>query len=171
MLQLKSRADFENTASHSFSSNRDWVKSTPDSITIISSIGSTGERFTDCCKTYISDIDREDKPHRSTISCSWHYNEHRLFFSLLKQWHKERGITSSQSDIVNCASYRKIIGMGIGALPLILGQLKHEGDDPDHWFVALESITNEDPIPESSYGDMAEMAKAWLSWASKNNVG
>ncbi|MCY4217895.1 MAG: hypothetical protein OXE56_01290 [Gammaproteobacteria bacterium] len=90
---------------------------------------------------------------------------------MLNQWYEERGITSSQSDIVNCSSYRKIIGMGIDALPLILSQLKCEGDDPDHWFVALEAITNEDPIPASSHGNMVEMSKAWLSWASNNNVG
>ena len=63
-----------------------------------------------------------------------------------------------------------IIAMGETALPLIISQLKREGDDPDHWFVALEAITGKDPIPEEAYGDTPIMAEAWLSWAEEENV-
>ncbi len=92
------------------------------------------------------------------------------FFQLVKQWKTERGITSSVSDMIKCASYRSIIAMGQEALPLILTQLRREGGNPDHWFIALESITGEDPVPESAYGDMVKMAEAWLSWAGESNV-
>ena len=94
-----------------------------------------------------------------------------LRFSLLLEiWHRERRFTSSVSNIIKCASYQKIIEMGKSALPLILVQLKQEGNDPDHWFVALETITGEDPIPENAYGNMLKMAEAWLSWAEKDDV-
>ena len=92
------------------------------------------------------------------------------FARLIELWHTERGITSAVSDMIVCPSYLKIIGMGKRALPLILDQLKHEGDDPDHWFAALEAITGEDPVTEDAYGDTERMAAAWLSWAEKSDV-
>ena len=72
--------------------------------------------------------------------------------------------------MVNCPSYLRIIGMGEAALPLVLAQLKREGDDPDHWFTALQAITGEDPVSEESCGDTVSMANEWLSWANANNV-
>lgn len=92
------------------------------------------------------------------------------FSFLLEQWRAERGITSSTSDMVMCPSYLRIIGMGDRALPLILTQIKREGDDPDHWFTALEAITGEDPVSEDAYGDTVKMAAAWLSWADVINA-
>ena len=92
------------------------------------------------------------------------------FSLLLEQWRAERGITSSTSDMVACPSYLRIIGMGERALPLILTQIKREGDDPDHWFTALEAITGEDPVSEDAYGNTVKMAAAWLSWADKINA-
>ena len=88
-----------------------------------------------------------------------------LFMLLRKQWHTERKFMSSLSDIVSCQSYIGIIDMGAKALPLILTQMKNEGDDPDHWFVALEKITRQNPVPEDDYGDTVKMAQAWLLWA------
>lgn len=92
------------------------------------------------------------------------------FAQLVKHWHIERGITSSLSEMVLCPSYLEIIGMGEKALSLILAQIRYEGDDPDHWFTALEAITGEDPVPEDAYGDTVKMAEVWLSWAEENNV-
>ena len=95
-------------------------------------------------------------------------NEESLFTRLVEQWHVERGITSSLSDMIVCPSYLRIIAIGERALPLILNQLRREGDDPDHWFAALEAITGEDPVPENAYGDTVTIAKAWLLWAEEN---
>ena len=92
------------------------------------------------------------------------------FVRKVEQWHAERGITSSLSEITACTSYLQIIGMGEKALPLILAQLRREGDDPDHWFTALEAITGEDPVPEDAYGDTVKMAEVWLLWAEGRNV-
>ncbi len=93
-----------------------------------------------------------------------------LFMRLVDQWHIERKFMSSLSDIVSCASYTRIIGMGAQALPLILIQMKNEGDDPDYWFVALEAITGQNPVPEDALGDTVKMAQAWLLWAATNDV-
>lgn len=88
-----------------------------------------------------------------------------LFQQLASQWRKERGATSSITQMATCLSYQRVIGMGEKAIPLILRQLENEGDDPDHWFWALQAITREDPVPEDARGNMKEMARAWLDWA------
>jgi len=96
--------------------------------------------------------------------------EQSLFNSLLTEWHEERGIASSASEMILCPSYQRIIAMGPAAIPLILRQLRNEGDDPDHWFWALEIITGEDPIPEDAYGDTVRMAELWLTWGRRQNA-
>lgn len=93
-----------------------------------------------------------------------------LFARLVVQWHQERGVTSSLSEMTLCPSYLKIIGMGETAIPLILAQMKDEKDDPDHWSAALEAITGADPVPEEAYGDTVKIAEAWFAWAEENNV-
>ena len=93
------------------------------------------------------------------------------FALLVQQWRAERGITSSVSEMLASPSYQKIIAMGAEvAVPLILSHLKRNLSDPDHWFFALETLTNENPIPDDAYGDTKEMAEAWLSWQKMNNV-
>ena len=143
-----------------------------------------------CCNYILSnalaDIPSEDwrldigepypivREYQTTRTATFNYMpldlEKIMFARLEKQWRKERGITSSISDMVVCPSYLRIIGMGRSAVPLILAQLKREGDDPNHWFVALEAITGEDPVPEDAYGDTIRMAEAWLSWAEESNA-
>ena len=98
------------------------------------------------------------------------FSDDIIFEILAEQWHTERGITSSLSEMILCPSYLRIIAMGSKALPLILDRLRSEGDDPDHWFTALKAITCQDPVPEDVRGDTVKMAKAWLSWAEKRNV-
>jgi hypothetical protein len=69
-----------------------------------------------------------------------------------------------------CPSYQRIIGMGGRVVPLILREMENEGDDPDHWFWALEMITGADPVPVEAYGDTVQMAQAWHSWAEGRYV-
>ena len=88
------------------------------------------------------------------------------FHDLVKQWHEQRvEISSSISEIIACPGYLRIIAMGRRALPLIIEQLKSEGDDPDHWCAALEAITGEDPVPEDAHGDTVRIAQAWIEWS------
>ena len=51
------------------------------------------------------------------------------------------------------------------AIPLILRRMESEGDQPDMWFWALQSITGVDPVSANIRGNMPGMAKAGLDWA------
>lgn len=55
--------------------------------------------------------------------------------------------------------------MGEPAVPLILRDFESQ---PNDWFAALEKITGEDPVAESSYGAVDEMAKSWLKWGKSH---
>lgn len=103
------------------------------------------------------------------VSGFYDYDETE-FLQRVEQWHSERGLTSSISKMVSCSAYRKIIGMGQKVVPMIIAQLKREGNDPDHWFAALETITGQNPVPEDDYGNTTKMATAWISWAKEKNV-
>ncbi len=85
--------------------------------------------------------------------------------NLLSEWHKERGITSSSTDMVMCYSYQRIIGMGEKAVPLLLEQIEREGEQPDHWFYALRMLTGKNPVPKEARGNLKKMAQIWLEWA------
>jgi len=54
--------------------------------------------------------------------------------------------------------------MGDVAIPLILAELRSEGDEPDHWFWALHAITDTDPVKEEDRGNIVKMGAAWLKW-------
>src|SRR5208337_640739 len=68
-----------------------------------------------------------------------------LFQRFIQQWHRERGSTSSITQMAMCPAYQGIIGMGPKAIPFILQQLENNLADPDHWFWALQALTGEDP--------------------------
>lgn len=88
-----------------------------------------------------------------------------VFAGLTVRWKLERsGATSSIDEIVASKSYQQIIALGKEVVPLILQQLKREGDKPDHWFVALSQITGESPVPREDRGRIRKMADAWLAW-------
>lgn len=86
------------------------------------------------------------------------------FQSLVRQWRDARGARSSIAEMALLPAYQKIIGMGEDAIPLILNELKSEGNAPDHWFWALAAIARDNPVPPASRGKLEEMAKAWLEW-------
>jgi hypothetical protein len=92
------------------------------------------------------------------------------FQRLASQWRIERGSSSSTTEIVLCPSYQSIIGMGTKAVPMILAKMESEGDQPDHWFWALQVLTRVDPVNEEDEGDFRKMAKSWLHWASRRYV-
>jgi hypothetical protein len=77
---------------------------------------------------------------------------------------------SAIDDMSMLAPYQNIIGMGLDALPLILAQLKAEGDDPDQWFWALQTISEANDLeppqvqPEDQ-GNFKKMADIWLAWS------
>jgi hypothetical protein len=89
------------------------------------------------------------------------------FREFVSQWRKERNsLSSSAWDNVRSPAYQRIIGMGERALPFILNEMQREmmTGDPDDWFIALWSITGENPVPLESRGHLKEMASAWIQW-------
>ena len=97
--------------------------------------------------------------------------DHKMEFQqLANRWRIERGTTSSTTEIVLCPSYQSMIAMGSKAIPLILRELESEGDHPDHWFWALQALTQSDAVREEDEGDFRKMARAWLGWASGRYV-
>jgi len=92
------------------------------------------------------------------------------FQQLVAAWRAERGVMSSITEAATCPAYQTIIGMGPGVIPLILQQLKSEGDEPDQWFWALKAITGADPVRKEDRGDFAAMAQSWLQWADEHDA-
>jgi len=85
------------------------------------------------------------------------------FRKLVATWKNDRPATSSSvKSLTLHPAYQEIIEMGDDALPLILEELQER---PDHWFVALRTITGENPIRREHQGKMTLMAKDWIEWA------
>lgn len=90
------------------------------------------------------------------------------FHGLVAAWHAERGITSAITEMCTTPAYLQIMALGPRMIPLIINQIRSEGDNPDHWFFALHYLTKGfDPVPDDDKGDMAKMAQAWLEWAER----
>jgi hypothetical protein len=80
-------------------------------------------------------------------------------------WIEETGHLSSITKAMMHPSYLRIIGMGRDVLPLLLSELK---SSPEHWFVALNAITGEDPVPDgASFG---EAVSAWINWGEERHL-
>jgi hypothetical protein len=84
------------------------------------------------------------------------------FATLAAEWRAATGMHSSAARRAQHLAYQRIIGMGEGAVSLILGELRDRG--PDDWFWALNAITGENPITPEIAGDMRKMTEAWLQW-------
>jgi hypothetical protein len=81
-------------------------------------------------------------------------------FNLLStRWKSETESLSSIKKKITHPDYLKIIEMGSEVIPIILQSLLK---DPDHWFVALNKISGENPI---SYGaSFQDAVIGWLQW-------
>jgi hypothetical protein len=86
------------------------------------------------------------------------------FRHLARQWRQTRTSTGSMLEICSNSAYLQIIGMGQDAMPLVLRDLEHSGDD---WFFALAAITGKNPVQEQHRGRRSLMAQDWLRWAKQ----
>ena len=82
------------------------------------------------------------------------------FEQLASTWETETRFLSDPGRMILHPAYQQIIGMGMGAVPLILARLAQR---PDHWFWALRSITGESPVISRGRG-MKHARQAWLRW-------
>ncbi len=87
------------------------------------------------------------------------------FRTLVKQWRRDTRHISSLAKMASHPAYRRIMGMGRDVLPLLLNELRQH---PDHWLIALNAITGEDPAPQGATFD--EAVSAWLSWGREKGL-
>jgi hypothetical protein len=87
------------------------------------------------------------------------------FQRLADQWRAERGFTSRAAHMAEHPAYRRIVTMGVTAVPFLLAELERQ---PDHWFIALHEITGANPVPEPHHGKLPEMAAAWIRWGREH---
>lgn len=89
------------------------------------------------------------------------------FRELLRHWKADVMSLSSATEMAMHPAYQQIIGLGHGAVPLLLRELERE---PDHWFWALRAITGVDPVEPTQRGRVKEMAEAWLRWGREQGL-
>ena len=89
------------------------------------------------------------------------------FNGLVDVWREETSGYSLAYQITAHPAYRRIIGMGRPALPLIFEYLAEHGGQ---WYVALHAITNADPVPEAAKGRREQAREAWLNWARELEI-
>jgi hypothetical protein len=92
---------------------------------------------------------------------------HERFNELKDDWKSKTRHLSNTVQISLVFSYQKIIGMGPPVVPLILAELEQE---PDHWFWALEAITEQNPVTERDAGDIEASARAWVQWGRQSGL-
>lgn len=103
---------------------------------------------------------------QGTLSTDSNTSRFVEFNELVSAWKNKSVLLSSVSSMILLPEYQRIVGMGEPAIPLLIGQLRVEGNDPDLWFWALTSITGENPVPEEDRGNLPRMSKAWMEWAT-----
>ena len=90
------------------------------------------------------------------------------FERLADEWEKNRPRGGDVTAMTAHPAYQSIIAMGDAAVPWILKRLEAK---PDHWFVALNAITQAAPVLPESRGRVKEMAAAWLEWGQQQGYG
>jgi hypothetical protein len=89
------------------------------------------------------------------------------FHRLAAEWKLQSRFLSNSAQMAMLKPYQQIIGMGPPVVPLILDELRRE---PDQWFWALESITEQDPVPPEARGKVLLMAQAWVQWGEQEGI-
>jgi hypothetical protein len=90
--------------------------------------------------------------------------EHQ-FSNLVAEWKGGRGFTSSTREMARHPAYAAIIDLGRPVVPLLLRELEQR---PDHWFIALRTLTGADPVLAEHRGQINLMVTDWLSWGRTN---
>src|SRR5947209_3632623 len=84
-----------------------------------------------------------------TVSTDRKQDVPERFRRLAREWKEQSRYLSNAAQMAMLRPYQRIIGMGEAAVPMILEELRRE---PDHWFWALEAITEDDPVPPEDVG-------------------
>lgn len=90
---------------------------------------------------------------------------HDRFQRFAAAWKQEARHLSNSAQMAMLPSYQRIIGLGLAAVPLLLKELQNE---PNQWFWALESITDDNPVRPEHLGKVRLMAQDWLEWGMRH---
>jgi hypothetical protein len=102
-------------------------------------------------------------PLEVSVSCT-EASVRQRFRRLADEWKDQSRHLSNTAQMAMLRPYQRIIGLGLPAVPLILEELQRE---PDQWFWALESITEQNPVPDDANGKVGLMAQAWIDWGKQ----
>ena len=91
-----------------------------------------------------------------------------IFERLADEWLRERPRGVDIAQMTRHPAYQDIIELGEPAVPWILQRLAHK---PDHWFVALSTITGVSPVPLANRGRLGKMTAVWLEWGRQQGYG
>lgn len=91
------------------------------------------------------------------------------FWRLADRWKADPAVFLSSfiTKITQHPDYQAIIAMGPDVVPLILRELVIK---PGHWFVALHTITGENPVPDDCRGNLRKMTECWLAWGKTRGL-
>jgi|ERR1035441_2439584 hypothetical protein len=112
----------------------------------------------ECCYLYFSNSVSNRQMFEQQIK--------QKFETYKSKWKEETFLSSSISDIVNNESYQSIIALGFIVVPFIINDLK---ENDEHWFYALEKITEQNPIKKEHRGIIKLMKNDWIEWAKEND--
>jgi hypothetical protein len=86
----------------------------------------------------------------------------------VSKWKRDTLHLSSVGRMTTHGSYLRIIALA-SASPELLSVLLYELEtNPDHWFIALNAITGEDPVPAGS--TFAEAVSSWTAWGRQKGL-
>lgn len=122
------------------------------------------EKYAWCCKIAASQVAEFMAAKWKRSSRFRMASAEATFARLESKWRRETSAMSLVQDKVSNMAYLQIIGMREDALPFIFLQLQGRRR---YWFVALEAITQENPVePGASF---QEALDAWLDWGRSHD--
>jgi hypothetical protein len=86
-----------------------------------------------------------------------------IFNGAAEEWERATLVVSSTSQAISHPKYRRIIGLGLQAVPLLLERLQETGR---YWFPALAAITGENPAQDVD--TVPGAIDAWVEWGWQN---
>jgi hypothetical protein len=86
-----------------------------------------------------------------------------IFRLAVEEWRRQSKHLSSIRRMLELPSYKRIIGLGRPAIPLVLRELEER---PSYWFSALRALTGEKEIANDK--DFQGACEAWIAWGRAN---
>ena len=87
------------------------------------------------------------------------------FERLAEEWLEQRPRGVDVAQMIRHPAYQSIIDIGAEAVPWLLERL---AQSPDHWFYALNQITDAQPVQPQHQGNINAMAEEWIAWGKQN---